>query len=145
MNKWNNEAKEIVGTRRRGLSTKKRAQLKDYISQQLRVKQFRRMAADLRQFMQTRFKNADDGCDVMMCLLRRNASSIIPQLTEFVKGLPRKAVKPVQLDVVTRIEKHWNLELGLAIRLRCRLPERPYQYRIHALSHTYDEDTDEYD
>ncbi|KAK3263113.1 hypothetical protein CYMTET_28064 [Cymbomonas tetramitiformis] len=53
--------------------------------------------------------------------------------------------REVQLDLVKRIESHWTAELGLAIRLRCNLPERPYQYLINALSTKYNEDKDEYE
>ncbi|KAK3234879.1 hypothetical protein CYMTET_54885 [Cymbomonas tetramitiformis] len=112
----------------------------------LRKKQLRRMVADLDKYIKVKFRVYEDGEEAMVSLLDDNSDSEHVQrlLARLMNKLPHLK-KAAQLEVVRRIQAHWTAEVGLAIRLRCRLPERPYQYLIHALSHTYNVDTGHYD
>eukprot|EP00854_Cymbomonas_tetramitiformis_P024180 gene24180-biopygen25012 len=109
-------------------------------------KHLRRMILDLDGYIKAKFKAYADGEEAMLGLLSDHSESehVKRLLTKLVNRLPH-LTKSVQRTVVRRIEEHWTAEVGLAIRLRCRIPERPYQYLINALSYKYSSDTDKYE
>ncbi|KAK3235672.1 hypothetical protein CYMTET_54138 [Cymbomonas tetramitiformis] len=124
----------------------KRKDLKDSSNNPLlRKKNLGRMIADLDEYIKTKFEAYADGEEAMVGLLQDNGDSdhVKALLTKLLNRLPHLKGS-VQREVVRRIEAHWTAEVGLAIRLRCRIPERPYQYLIHALSHKYSSETGEY-
>ncbi len=141
---WKARAQAQVPGPKRAQRLRQRAALEQACNTKLRRKNLRRMASDLDGYIKRKFVNTEDAYECMLMLLTDNAESMQQELHRFINRLPHLK-KAVQLDIVRRIEKHWSVEIGLAIRLRCRMPERPYQYLIHALSHKYNEDTDEYD
>ncbi|KAK3259108.1 hypothetical protein CYMTET_23314 [Cymbomonas tetramitiformis] len=50
----------------------------------------------------------------------------------------------IQQNTVKAIESQWTAEIGLVCRIRCKIPGRKYQYRIHALGKRYCPVLDDY-
>ncbi|KAK3281117.1 hypothetical protein CYMTET_11077 [Cymbomonas tetramitiformis] len=143
--KWKRRAKE-PGPKQK-LRLIRRKELAEHSKDpRLRKKHLRRMISDLDGYIKAKFRVYADGEEAMMNLLGDNSTSEHVQqlLTKLLNRLPHLK-KSVQRTVVRRIEEHWTAEVGLVIRLRCRIPERPYQYLINSFSYKYSPETDKYE
>jgi len=69
--------------------------------------------------------------DVLTTVLKRPPRR--DALVHAFHGVP-ELVTAIRSDTVKVIESRWTAEVGLALRIRCNIPQRKYQYMINILS-----------